>query len=261
MRNNITYFIWAGAIVLLGAITLSAFSPTGAPAGYTGSPGDGQNCTSCHGGTATTVNNWISSNIPAAGYIPGQTYQITATNNHSGSEKYGFQVSPQNLSGTLMGTLTAGTNNKLVGNNKYVTHMLANNTDNVWTFSWTAPPAGSGTVTFYGAFARGNPGPVALSTLAVTENTTGIENPADQHENFRIYPNPASDHVSLQLPTGSAGQVSIRLSDLRGGMKVLEQTIPSGTSHRLDCSGLPKGIYFVDISTGTDKYTEKLILQ
>ncbi|HRY32586.1 MAG TPA: T9SS type A sorting domain-containing protein [Bacteroidales bacterium] len=261
MKKRYTLIIWTSALVMAGAIVVSAFSPTGAPAGYTGSPGDGQNCTSCHGGTATNVNNWISSNIPPSGYVPGQTYQITATNNHSGSAKFGFQVSPQSLSGTLMGTLTAGTNNKLVGNNKYVTHMLANNTDNVWTFDWTAPVAGSGTVTFYGAFARGNPGPVALSTLAVTENTTGIENQADYNESFRLYPNPAADHVNLHLPSGTAGPVSIRVSDLRSGIKVLEQTILSGNSHRLDCSMLPKGIYAVDISTETGTISEKLILQ
>ncbi|OFY17098.1 MAG: hypothetical protein A2X11_01880 [Bacteroidetes bacterium GWE2_42_24] len=147
-----------------------SYYPTGAPAGYTGSPGDGNNCTSCHGGTATTSPGWITSDIPGSGYIPGVTYQITATNSLAGNgKKYGFEVSPQNTSGTLLGTLTAGTGTQLVGNGKYVTHSLATLVTNSWTFSWTAPVAGTGNVTFYGAFARGNPGLVTLSTLTVNE--------------------------------------------------------------------------------------------
>jgi len=156
---------------LLVLTSFVAFYPTGAPPAKTGSPGDGSNCTECHGGTATSVTGWITSNIPSGGYTPGQTYQITATNQLTGSGKFGFEVSPQNAAGTLLGTLAAGTNSQLVGSNKYVTHTNANTTVSSWTFNWTAPAAGTGTVTFYGAFAKGKPGPVRLSTLVVNELT------------------------------------------------------------------------------------------
>lgn len=168
MNKKLLLFTLALALVLaMGAY--ENFYPTGAPAGYTGSPGDGQNCTSCHGGTATTTAGLITSNIPASGYQPGATYQITATNNISGSGKYGFEVSPQNSSGALMGTLSAGVGSQLVGGNKYVTHLSASLVTNSWVFNWTAPSAGSGSVTFYGAFAKGKPGPVTLSSLVVNE--------------------------------------------------------------------------------------------
>lgn len=170
MNKKLLLLSIVGAIFLMSFGASELFYPTGAPPGHTGSPGDGANCTVCHGGTATNSAGWIASNIPPGGYVPGQTYQITATNTLTGSTgKYGFQVSPQNTAGTLMGTLIAGSNNQLVGSGKYVTHTLANFTDNSWTFSWVAPVAGSGTVTFYGAFARGKPGPVTLSTLTVNE--------------------------------------------------------------------------------------------
>lgn len=142
--------------------------PGGAPAGYTGSPGDGQNCKNCHGGTATTVAGMITSNIPAAGYTPGASYTITVT--VTGSNSKGFEVSPQNASGTLLGTLTAGTGNKLVGSGKYVTQSSASNASTaIWSFGWTAPAAGTGTVTFYGAFTASKP-VTKLSTLVVNEN-------------------------------------------------------------------------------------------
>lgn len=80
---------------LLVAISLVALTtgfipyPSGAPSPYyyTGSPGDGHSCAQCHG-SSSTVSGWITSTIPASGYVPGTTYQITATNSISGSGKY-----------------------------------------------------------------------------------------------------------------------------------------------------------------------------
>jgi large repetitive protein len=170
--------ILVSAIFILLLSSFAVLYPTGAPAGYTGSPFDGKNCTQCHGGTATTSTGWITSNIPAGGYVAGQTYQITATNSITGTGKFGFEVSPQNATGTLLGTLAAGSGSQLVGSNKYVTHSNASSSLSSWTFNWTAPSAGTGNVTFYGAFARRHPGPTVLSTLVVTEQTAALPGPA-----------------------------------------------------------------------------------
>jgi hypothetical protein len=170
MRIKSTLLLASTSIILFMS-SFAVFYPNGAPAAKTGSPGDGSNCTSCHGGTATNSTGWITSNIPAAGYTAGQTYQITATNSLTGSGNYGFEVSPQNTAGTLLGTLATGTGTKFAdGNPKYITHSNASSV-HAWTFNWTAPAAGTGNVTFYGAFARNKPGPVTLSTLVVTEQT------------------------------------------------------------------------------------------
>ncbi len=108
-------------VILCLAVSASAFAyPSGAPAGYTGSPGDGHHCVSCHGGSAATVTAWITSNIPAAGYTGGANYTITVT--VSGTGKKGFEVSPQNASGTQLGVLAAGSGSHLIGGTKYVTH-------------------------------------------------------------------------------------------------------------------------------------------
>jgi hypothetical protein len=174
MKTRKLLLLLSGAAIMLFS-SFMVFYPNGAPAGMTGSPGDGNNCTSCHGGTATTSTNWITSNIPVGGYIAGQTYQITATNSLTGSGKYGFEISPQNSSGTLLGTMALGANCKFAdGNSKYITHSNATSSLHVWTFNWTAPVAGTGSVTFYGAFARNKPGPVTLSSLVVPEQTAAL---------------------------------------------------------------------------------------
>jgi len=183
MKTVFTILTIAG-IAILFAFNEPDRNSSGALPGHTGSPGDGKNCTFCHGGTASPISGVISSNIPAAGYVPGESYTITVAT--SGSGRKGFQVSPQNIAGDLLGTLTAGTGNKLVGNGKYVTHSSGVLTPNAeWSFVWTAPQAGTGDVTFYGAFVISQPN-VFVSALTVQEaglpgdaNCDGVVNVLD----------------------------------------------------------------------------------
>ncbi len=141
--------------ISISALNTAISNPTGAPAGKTGSPGDGgATCQSsgCHTGTPTVVAGIISSNVPSNGYTPGTTYTITVTTTGSGNK--GLEVSPQDLSGNLLGTMIAGTGTKLLGGGKYLTHTTPKTGSSAtWTFQWIAPAAGTGDVTFYGAFA------------------------------------------------------------------------------------------------------------
>ncbi|MFZ4522256.1 MAG: choice-of-anchor V domain-containing protein [Bacteroidales bacterium] len=171
-KETVRFFARILSVVILSfavsAVVLAY--PSGSPAGYTGSPGDGQHCVSCHGGSAATVTGWITSNIPAAGYTAGTAYTMTVT--VSGTGKKGFEVSPQNASGTQLGTLAAGSGNHTTGGTKYVTQSSSGSTNSTvtWNFTWTAPVAGTGTVTFYGAFTVGKSN-TKLSTTVVNENT------------------------------------------------------------------------------------------
>ncbi len=183
MKTLIT-ILSVATLAVLFSFNEPSRNSSGAQPGHTGSPGDGKNCTFCHGGTASAVTGVITSNIPSSGYTAGQTYTITVTTNGSGRK--GFQVSPQNVSGSLLGTLIAGTGNQLVGNGKYVTHSSGVLTPTAtWSFQWIAPPTGTGAVTFYGAFVIGQPN-VRISTLTVQEasfpgdsNCDGVVNVLD----------------------------------------------------------------------------------
>ncbi len=170
-KRYLPIFIRLMGVILMAFILYNnSFAyPNGSPAGYTGSPGDNnQKCASCHGGSTTTVAGWITSNIPSEGYTAGTSYTITAT--VSGSGKKGFEVSPQNITGTQLGVLAAGSGSKLVGGTKYVTQSSAGSSSGtkVWNFTWTAPAAGTGPVTLYGAFILGYSS-TKLSTLVINE--------------------------------------------------------------------------------------------
>jgi hypothetical protein len=144
-------------------------SPSGAPAGYTGSPFDNKDCTSCHSGSPTNATGIMSSNVPASGYVQGTNYTITVTLTGSGNK--GFEVSPQSLTGTLLGTITPGAGNKVTGT-KYITHnAVVSTSPAVWNFTWTAPATSTGPVTFYGAFVIGY-GTTKLSSMVVNPAST-----------------------------------------------------------------------------------------
>jgi hypothetical protein len=259
-RRNLLLSGAAAGIVMLSSF--AAFYPSGAPASVTGSPGDGANCSQCHGGTATTASGWITSNIPAGGYIAGQTYQITATNSQTGSGKYGFEVSPQNTSGSLLGTLAAGTGSKLVGSGKYVTHSNASATLKVWTFPWTAPASGTGNVTFYGAFARNFSGATVLSNLSVSEQTnTGITEPLASHA--LISPNPSNGKLTVAIPesmSNSSGTLQILNT---AGKSVYSTKYAPGNNNNLlvDVSDSPRGVYFMILQNASANKFEKFIIE
>jgi hypothetical protein len=247
-------------LILLATVVifLSSFAlmyPSGAPASVTGSPGDGANCAKCHGGTATTTAGLITSNIPATGYIAGQTYLITATNNIAGSGKYGFEVSPQNAAGTQLGTLVAGTGSTLVSGSKYITQSNASSTTKSWTFSWVAPASGTGQVTFYGAFARNYPGPVTLSSLAVQEAiTTGLpENTAS----LNLLASGVNGLITIVLNT-TANKAKISVFDLSG--RQLYSTSVSGEgSYQLDQT-FKTGIYIIMVQAEKATYKKKILV-
>jgi len=182
MKKSIFIFgsIIAVAILFYPQSTIGKL--TGSPGGKTGSPMDNSDCTSCHnvqGTTVTTTN--ITSNIPSDGYIPGNTYTITANLVNAGTPN-GFEITcEENTSNTKTGILfnTNPSATQLVNNGNAITHTTAGNSLNTWIFDWEAPAIGTGDITFYGAFILAgypigsNIGDyLTLSTLSISEFIT-----------------------------------------------------------------------------------------
>jgi hypothetical protein len=155
MKKSIFIFSAIIAIAILfypqAIISLS----TGSPGGKTGSPSDNTDCTSCHTVISTTSTlTSINSNIPSSGYVPGNTYTITAIIDPT-SMLSGFEVTcEENTTNTKTGTffITTPNETQLVNNGSSVTHTAGGNSMNTWSFNWNAPVAGTGEITFYGAF-------------------------------------------------------------------------------------------------------------
>jgi hypothetical protein len=236
--------------------------PGGAPAGYTGSPHDGQNCKDCHNGSVATVQNWITSNVDPTGYLPGQTYTITLTD--SGSGKKGFEVSAQNPAGNFLGTLINGSGTEFAeGNPNYITHSSSSNSNpKVWTIQWTAPASGSGPVTFYGAFAL-NMSATKLSTLVVQENIgTGVsQKPA--FTPLTVSPNPADKEFSVSFNLDKSSDVEISLVNSETGVVTLvmqEKMEAVRNTEHFNCSAVAGGLYILRVRSDNQEFSKKIII-
>jgi hypothetical protein len=269
----LAFFLAMGMIVLQSS-TMKVTRKEGAEPGYTGSPGDGlKNCTFCHAGTANKVEGWITSDIPTSGYVAGKTYTITTTNTETEGTRFGFQVSPQNTNGDLLGTivLSDSIQTQLVGMGKYITYTEngINGTGfKTWSFKWIAPKSGTGNVTFYGAYNSNFNGhkdgdKTFLSSLTVKENgTTGIANLPNGVNAFSVYPNPATENMSIRLDLKETSNLIIDVTDITGKqVAIIINEKQSGiVTKQFSTAVLPNGNYFVRLQVNGKTATQKLTI-
>lgn len=238
---------------------------SGSPGGKTGSPGDAANCTACHIGTPINTADWIRSTIPEGGYIPGETYIITARGMHEGVGKFGFELTAESAAGAKKGTfeVTDVVRTQITATGNSVTHTQNGNTpegDSInWSMDWTAPVAGSGQVRFYAAInaANGNGensgDAIHLTMLSVEENITIAVDENHLENPVAVYPNPATSSVNISVPEDA----EIQIFDLSGKIILnIKDTKPLET---IDVSGLEKGIYFVRVAHNGQTYSNRLL--
>jgi hypothetical protein len=235
---------------------------SGSPNARTGSPGDGGNTcaiSGCHTGIAvTTRNGLITSTIPAEGYTPGTKYTITATAKSSTNRNtFGFQISPQNQVGALLGsiTITSPSETRVTGGGKYITHTSGGISGSAgtktWSFDWTAPASGTGVVTFYGAFnyANGNGSTngdsIIKTTLVVNEKSAvGISNDFASL-GFQLYPNPATTFITLSN-TKSFPIDEVLVVDIQGKTVKSVSVVDAGKI-AIDLESLGSGVYSITV--------------
>ena len=76
-----------------------------------------------------------------------------------------------------------------------------------------------------------------------------------------VFPNPASDKISLQSAVFRQQSTTVELYDLNG-RKLLNKHIPAGSEEvKINVSGLKSGVYFCKVSTEKYSVTKKLIIQ
>lgn len=156
----------ASMLMLFALFSTDVFTFQGTPpTGRTGAPGE-STCAAagCHSGPpqATTLANLgILSNPPQAftEYNPGQVYNlffnISGLNNpNAATQKRGFSITCVDSSASATGAGTFGVTNASLttllsaGSKQYLGHNTADATGS-FGFTWTAPAAGTGTVSFY----------------------------------------------------------------------------------------------------------------
>ena len=262
------------SLVFQNTITYS--NPSGAPERCSGSPFDGQTCanSNCHTGTASVRAGMITSTVPASGYIPSTVYTFTVSITQAGINKFGFAISPQNATGNVIGTLaltnTAETQMKSSGN--YVTHRTAGNSGvntKSWSFNWTAPSVGTGSVPFYASVMAANNNTTELGDLTFTDVLTVQEDitthipETTSDVDFSVFPNPVEGNtIQVSFNANAASTSRIRIMGLNGNVvnEINHNATTNGNQHAaLNLENLAKGVYFVEIQNGLGTKMTRII--
>ena len=271
-----------GGLLYFTGINNSKAHDYGAPAGYTNSPHDGKSCDykGCHNtNPLQSAQTWITSDIPAEGYSPDTTYTITARAVDVGKTSYGFQISPQTVSGSPLGKLivTNPTTTQIITSHsiQYIEQTLKgySGTDSlVWTFNWTAPAKGTGTVTFYGCFNCGVGNKSAANTyvfpatLVIPENISAGINTMAENVSFTIFPNPANEQVSIAYNLKETQIIEINMYNLQG-KKVstfMNSSVQNGGEHKKQFTlpgTISPGIYFVQLIANGQPVVQKIVVE
>jgi hypothetical protein len=274
-----------GGVVYFTSVGLTNAYETGAPSGCSYSPYDENNftgdCSGCHT-QVLTQQNWISSNIPLTGYIPGVTYTITckAVDKASGhNSSFGFECTPQNQkTGAVVGTLgnitTSGTGATQILSSEWMTQTSGSykSTDsNKWSFTWKAPSPGKGAVNFYACF---NCGSVTSSGSAQIYwdslhykqgSTVGIEQITNVASEINVYPNPIKDVFNVSYELQNSKQVEINLYSIDGKQVANllsgdEQTVGEH-NHTLRIPLITPGIYLLQVIQGEQVSYKKVVVE
>ena len=265
------------ALVIIGFLSLSHIvRSTGSPGGKTGSPGDGlATCTDCHGGgKATDVSGWITTDIPANGYLPGVQYSITVRGERSGAARYGFELTAEKTSRAKTGGFATGGSGQmqLLAGTNAITHtnqgINPSGGSKSWTAKWTAPVKGTGDITFYAAVNTangdgGNTGDVIYATnLKVKEQDLSGTDPSELNAQIKVYPNPAADWINIETTGLESDYYDVDISAING-QRVFSRKLrpePGTTTIRLSVAALSPGTYFASVTAGKQVLKTKLIV-
>ena len=123
---------------------------------------------------------------------------------------------------------------------------------------------------YFGTYGRG----IFMDSTYVTDHTNEILDPRGVLDipsvastgagEIRFYPNPATASTTMQLSVATAGQAVMNIYDVNGRCvmsKSLGRVAEGETTYTIDCSGLARGMYLVNVLVGDSKATSKLVVR
>ncbi len=243
MKKNYIFKTFLLLIPFTAFVLMS--SSGGRDDGRTGSPGDGSDCTACHGGGNFGATASITTNIPSGGYDVNTDYTITVAASSTAASGHGFQLTAERLSDNVkIGSFTAGTGSRVTG--QRITHSGTGNSS--WTFTWHSPANQEGNIKFYAAVNNVNlngdiTGDQVVITSTASIGVLGVDE-ANRLE-FSMFPNPSTNIVNIQLPTGVT-KGTVQLFDYTGKLLITQEV--TDVYQTINVKNLSKGIYLLKIA-------------
>jgi hypothetical protein len=98
--------------------------------------------------------------------------------------------------------------------------------------------------------------PLATTENSTTEVTTGIEAVEKDADQLLIYPNPASDFVTINAQGQEVQEIELMQAD----GKLLKKVKPSEAMYQLDLSDVSAGMYFIRVSGNKEYVVKKIVV-
>lgn len=270
MKRILLFTATSGLLYL--TLSSSSFGPGGQSLNATGSPGSTTTCGNCHSGGAGTTTATVEVRKLSTGptgpivtsYQADTNYIIKLVGNNANLTHFGFQFTVLNSSNTNAGTFSSMSGNVhavSVGAKLIVEHtaqLAKTNNQFEATFTWKAPAAGTGNVTFYGVINAVNNNnqqagdkPSAPFTVALTEAPTSVTN-TEKNISITAFPNPITTKLNLRTNALETGTYHLCVYDMSGKQVYNENISLTGVTQEtsintVDWAG---GIYHVQLSKG-----------
>lgn len=256
-----------GLLALSNSSGRASFSGQGA----TTAPGDGTVCSSCHNGGnyGASVNVRLKDKVSGetvTEYTPNETYDvevIVGTTTAPGG--YGFQVialkdTDNSSVSTWANNVTPNTKFKTIGSRQYFeqANVLP---DSIMVSEWTAPAAGTGSVTFYAAGNAVNGTGTSANDQAVTneftftESTTSTSSLTKMGIRMNTFPNPTIDVLNLSLEMNASKELTINIYNMEGKRMETQNVVTQRgvNQFRFDVASYNSGLYFLEVADGTNQ--------
>jgi hypothetical protein len=281
MKKKITLALVA--IVAVVAMSFEILSPTG-KAGKTGAYTEGD-CTACHNDYAVNTGSGsiAITSVPALtnGYVPGTEYTVTVTVSYPGDSIYGFDFEAllnATTNGGTISLLSPSVDVKTLPYNTTLTDAVHTGTGNkslnshAFSFYWTAPATGTGTVTFYAAGMGTNDDGtgtpvndwVYTTSKILTQSASGIAEVMAKDFNFSTFPNPATDNLNVKFSLKGVSAVTMDMIDINGkkvANLISENGLNGEINRTYNISSYAKGIYFVRLSINNETTMQKIVVE
>ena len=95
----------------------------------------------------------------------------------------------------------------------------------------------------------------APSTQQIVVTSTGTSEIDRENQSIRFFPNPVSGRLTIQSVNAPLETISIY--DVSG--KLLIQTEGKGAEQHLELNGLSSGLYILNVKTGKESFTGRII--
>ena len=296
MGKKYLHIITFASVLIVVFFTIVKANNNGATYGVVGAPDDqvpgscGTTAGQCHNIAPITDSPALkitmidpTNSQSVTTYQAGKKYTIKVELRYRSLVYCGFQstIEIPKSPYTHYGTMTPQLRSQIITNPsvpsaQYATHLsqvTAGKQYGMWEYYWTAPKNYFGDLVIYAAGNAANPpggnlnysypGDTIFNTSITISHNAAIENNYIDQSNVSIFPNPAKDNFTLSYSLPQEENTSINLYNSKGQQvkSIQSGILPQGENKiNGDVKGLPTGLYFVRITSGSGTEVAKIMV-